>query len=483
MERSKAIRLLAIFVLVLMVCSAAFAEDEQESSAQAKKEVLTGLGQRMLKRVSVDFRNMQVEDAIRLMADQADVDIILSPDVVGTVTATLTNVPLEEALSNILAAHGYGYVASENMLRIAPLEQINKTQERLVSRIYRITYADVKEVEAALKQFIGTTGSLSSNLGTSNIIVTAPESKIKAIDTFISEIDRITPQVLVEARIYDITSTDRFDLGVQWQVGRNTSYAGATTTYGTSGIASPGSTDASNRTDPFMTGLFGGAASESADAVGSLRWGWLNDSIDIDVMLKAQQEGISAKLLANPRILVLDNEPAIFNIVTEIPYVELSDAFGGGTISTVKFKTSGVKLNVTPHLTREEMIKLHLLPSFSVQTSQVTLSAGSGTYQVPVVDVREADTKLLIKSGQTVVLGGLRKKETKKTTNKVPLLGDLPLIGNIFKAEAEDTVNSELVVFITPSIVEKPEMTETELLQYKETDFEGPEPEYTRAEE
>ncbi|MHC4755354.1 MAG: hypothetical protein ACYTBP_12605, partial [Planctomycetota bacterium] len=80
-------------------------------------------------------------------------------------------------------------------------------------------------------------------------------------------------------------------------------------------------------------------------------------------------------------------------------------------------------------------------------------------------------------------LGGLRKKETKKTTNKVPLLGDLPLIGNIFKAEAEDTVNSELVVFITPSIVEKPEMTETELLQYKETDFEGPEPEYTRAEE
>ena len=123
-----------------------------------------------------------------------------------------------------------------------------------------------------------------------------------------------------------------------------------------------------------------------------------------------------------------------------------------------------------------------LLPSFSVQTSQVTLSASSGSYQVPVVDVREADTKLLIKSGQTVVLGGLRKKETKKTTNKVPLLGDLPLIGNIFRAQAEDTVNSELVVFITPSIVEKPEMTETELLQYKETEFEGPVPEYTRAE-
>ncbi|TFG49400.1 MAG: hypothetical protein E4H40_03070 [Candidatus Brocadiia bacterium] len=483
MKWSLAIRLTAVLVFAIITCSAGSAEENQGESTQAKKEVLTGLGQRMLKRVTVEFRNTPIEDAIRIMADQADVDVVKSPEVKGDVTATLTNVPLEEALSNILSAHGYGYIASENMLRIAPLDQINKTQERLVNRIYRITYADVKEVEAALQKFIGTEGSLSSNLGTNNIIVTAAESKIKAIDTFISEIDRITPQILVEARIYDITSKDRFDLGVQWQAGRNTTFSNSDGEFtGSGGIDSPGTTNTSGRTDPFTTGLFGGAPSESTSAKGVLRFGWFNGSIDIDAMLKAQQEGISAKLLANPRILVLDNASAVFNIVTEIPYIELSDASGGGTMSTVKFKPSGVQLKVTPHLTRDEMIRLHLMPSFSVQTSQVTLSAASGSYQVPVVDVREADTTLIIKSKHTVVLGGLKKKETKKTTNQVPLLGDLPILGAAFRAVAESTVNSELVVFITPTIIEQPTMSEREQLNYNKTEFPGPEPEYNRVE-
>ncbi|MCX5635336.1 MAG: secretin and TonB N-terminal domain-containing protein, partial [Planctomycetota bacterium] len=203
------------------------AVDEKQAPAKEvtlKKEILTTIEQRMQKRISVDFRNTPIEDVIRIMAEQVGVDIIKSPNVTGNVTATLTNIPLQEALDNILATHGYGYVASENMIRIAPAAELAEKSEKLVSKIYLITYADVTEVEKSLKTFMSARGTISANPGTSNIIVTDSESKIKAIETFIEQVDRMTPQILVEARIYDITSTDRFDLGINWDVGRNTTF-------------------------------------------------------------------------------------------------------------------------------------------------------------------------------------------------------------------------------------------------------------------
>jgi len=210
--------------------------------------------------------------------------------------------------------------------------------------------------------------------------------------------------------------------------------------------------------------------------------GWLGSGIDIDTVLRAQQNKTNAKLLANPRVLVLDNQKAVIKIVSEIPYIELTETSGGGSMGTTSFREIGVTLEVTPHLTRDEMIRLHLKPEFSVQTGTVDVGTTSAQYPQPVVDRREADTTLLIKSGQTVVLGGLRKKDVTKQINKVPLLGDLPILGLLFRFEGEDTVTSELVVFVTPRIIEKPELSETERKQLTVTEFSGPEVTLTRAE-
>ncbi len=469
----RGLKFLMILAFVMAACAACVAAAENGNEDSEKKEVLTTLEQRMQKRISIDFRDTPIEDVIRIMAEQADVDIVKSPKVTGNVTATLTNVPLQEALNNILAAHNYGYVADKNMIRIAPVADIAEKSERLVNRIYRITYADVAEVEKALKKFISARGSISSNPSTSNVIVTDSESKIKAIDTFITEIDRITPQILVEARIYDITSKDRLDLGIEWNAGRNTTYSGGTTTVGT---------NPSNRTDPFITGIFEGATSKTSGTSGAIRLGWLNSGIDIDTILKAQQNIINAKLLANPRILVLDNESAMIKIISEIPYQELTETGLGSSIGTTAFKEVGVELEVTPHITRDEMVRLELKPTFSVKVSDVTFKSGSLEYPQPVVDTREADTTLLIKNGQTVVLGGLRKKEVSQQINKIPLLSDLPLIGVLFKFEGEDTVTSELVVFITPRIIKQPVMSETEKRAFEATKFSAPKLDYTRAE-
>jgi type IV pilus assembly protein PilQ len=467
LTRSKRLGLLALMALVMLACSAAVAEDAGEETA----EVRTTLEQRMQKPISVKYSGEDIDLVIEMMAGYADIDIIKSPSVTGPVTATLTEVPLEEALTNILAIHGWGYVKSESMIRILPLEEIREAPESMVSKIYRITYADVKGVQAALKEFISRDGAISSNIGTSDIIITDYESRIQAIDTFIEQIDRITPQILVDARIYDVTSQERLDLGIEWQAGRNTNY-------GAGGIGDVG-TNPTGRRDPFLTGGWEGDTAKTSGVLGVLRLGWLNDSIDIDAMLKAQENVIHAKLLANPRVLVLDNETALFDIVREHPYVERS--VSAGTITeTVKFKNAGVKLTVTPHITRDGMIRLHILPEFNLFVERVNLSSDSTN--VPVIDTRKANTIALVKDRQTVVLGGLRKKDVSKQVNKVPLLGDLPLVGALFKFEGEDTSIAELVVFITPRIVEAPVLTERELRAYEATEFGGPIDDDTRAE-
>jgi type IV pilus secretin PilQ/predicted competence protein len=368
------------------------------------------------------------------------------------------------------------------MIRISSVEEMSESSERLENKIYHIDYASVKDVEDALKKFLSARGSLSSNIGTSDIIITDSESRMKAISTFIEQVDRITPQIEVEARIYDITSKDRMDLGIEWQVGRNTTYSsGGKPAYGTAGILSTGENPTGLK-NPFDTGVFAGSTGKTQSTTGAFRFGWLTPTFDIDALLRAQKENIDAKLLANPRIMVLDNQQAKIKIVSQIPYQEITDTSAGGSIGSTAFREVGVTLTVTPHLTRERMVRLQLKPEFSVQTGSVIIGTATNTFSQPVVDTREADTTLLVEDGHTVVLGGLRKKDTTKQINKIPFLGDLPIVGAAFKFTGDDSTTSELVVFITPRIVENPVLSEREMQQFKVTDFNGPKPVYTDSE-
>ena len=427
-----------------------------------KPELLSPVRQRMLQEISIDFKDTLIDDVLMIMARQAEVDIIKSPKVQGTVTATLTDVPLAEALSNILAAHGYAYVTTDNVIRVVPQDEIFEVREKLISRVFRITYADVKDLEMALRQFISDQGAISSNPGTSNIIITDTESKMKAINSFIEEIDRITPQILVEAQIYDISSVHNLDLGVQWQAQTLTNFGAAGTgqafgnNYGTLG------NNLGPVTDTALGGGFASAISQASTS-GLFRVGVLNEHLSVDAAVHAAQDDVRAKLLANPRVLVLDNEMAEIKIVEEIPYQQLTESTeGAGAVGTTEFKEVGVELRVTPHLTRDGLIHLRLNPKFSTQVGTVNIVSGGNTIPQPVVATRETITTALIKDKETVVIGGLKKQDKLQQVNKIPLLGDLPLLGSLFRFEGESTTNSELVVFITPHLVEQPTLTEDE---------------------
>jgi type IV pilus assembly protein PilQ len=425
------------------------------------------LEQRMQKTISVDFINTPIEDVIKMIAEQADVDIIKSPTVTGNVTAKLTNVPLGEALDNILAVHNYGRVINKNMIRVAPLDEIAQKEEILETRVYQITYADVGEVESALKKFISKRGSLSSSPGTSNIIIKDSESNIKAMDEFVAKIDRVTPQILVEVRIYDITSTDGFNIDANWMAGLNN------TTKTIAGAAATDLTDVVDdddyytyrRTRPYVGGEF----APSSTGGGTITIGFL-DTFSAEIALNVLRSEVGAKLLANPRLLVLDNETAQFEIIRQVPYTEVSTTGAGTDTQTVKFKDIGTMLKVTPHVTRDGMIRLNINPEFGVQVGETT---------PPTVDTRKMNTKALVKDGQTVVLGGLRKREVSQEVHKIAILGDIPILGGLFSGVDETLTTSEIIIFITPRIVVEPTLSPHESKSLGATDFSDPRTTYT----
>jgi len=469
-------------------------------------------------RITYSCVDSPIETVLMQLAEQAKVDIVKSPKVTGNVTAKLTDVPLEEALTNILAANDCTFIATDNMIRVVPVAEVTLVTEELISKVYRITYADANEVAVALRNFVSERGRVALNKGTSHIVVTDTERKIKAIDKFVEELDRETPQVLVEVRIYDITTKEGFELGKEWHVARNTplktidrtktttdsdSPSSLTTTTNTNFTREetgevhqttsgnyvdsdqtagsmqmdettgpdkriestetttvtelPKTTYTDTETETYQTRRRKPFVGGSFDRVqgGTLNFSILNDAVDLELALNILSTQVEAKLLANPRILVVDNETADFQIIREVPYTELTQTGRGQMITSTVFKPIGIKLEVTPHVTREGVLRLHILPEFSILVSQ-------NVNGVPTVDTRKADTITLVKDGQTVAIGGLRRRQTSKNISKVPVLGDMPLVGGLFQSETESVEINELIVFITPKIIIQPETLETE---------------------
>jgi type II secretory pathway component GspD/PulD (secretin) len=216
------------------------------------------------------------------------------------------------------------------------------------------------------------------------------------------------------------------------------------------------------RRKPFVGGSF--------DRIegGTLSFSLLNDAVDLEFALHVLHQQVEAKLLANPRVLVLDKKTANFEIFREIPYREMRQVGREDPITYTEFKDVGIHLKVTPHITRDSMLRLRVAPEFGVLVSQ-------NLEGVPTVDTRRADTVALVRDGQTIAIGGLRKRQTSKDISKVPLLADLPLLGGLFVSETESIEINELVVFITCKIVIEPTLSDLEKKQLSRTEFASPE--------
>jgi type IV pilus assembly protein PilQ len=445
--------------------------EQQQAALLQQQQQMAGpeLRQRMKTRVSVDFREAPMEDVIKSLAQQADIDIVKGPSVTGTVTATLTDVPLDEAMDSIFSVHGFGYTTSETIVRIVPKTELAQYMIKMQTKIYHIDYADCEAVSKAVTGMLSPQGKIAMNKATSHLCITDSDQKIEQIDKFIEEMDRETPQILVEARIYDVSCSIFLDLGIDWSAGTFTLVDAAT------GLPL-------SRTSPYVAAASASTITTAPKATGVLRLGVVNGDTNIDAVLTAARDDVKARLLANPKILVLNGEQAKISIVTEIPYQELTQTSGGGNIGTTKFKEVGVTLEVTPQIARDEKIRLTLKPTFSVQTGTVPLAIPTGiataiTSPQPIVDKREEQTFALIQDGQTVVIGGLKKRDVVQEISRIPLLSDIPLLGELFKFRGDKAVNSELIVFITPHIIAEPSLSpsDTRKLDDMNSDLRVPE--------
>jgi type IV pilus assembly protein PilQ len=454
--------------------------NKEANPEASESKVMTEMEKKMQTIVTVDFRETPIDDVIKSLTQQADVDVVVSPQVTGNITATLTDVPLYDALDNILAVHGYGFMTTEKVVRIVPKAELAAQPVKLSTKIFHLDYAKMDETIKALKDVLSSRGRISSNVDTKHILITDTEDNMKLLDQFVEKMDQEIPQVLIEAQIYDVSSEASLDIGVNWYAGRLTFYDATTGAAVKYPVNSTNSLYGSSHTDPFVTGSFSSGITRASNTDALLRFGILNNHLDIDAVLEASQDNVNAKLLANPKILVLNGESANIKVIKEIPYQELTQTSGGGNIGTTNFKEVGVELNVTPYLTRENKIRMEIHPIFSAQTGSVPMPIIAGTSTIsslqPIVDTREALTHALVASGQTVVIGGLKKKDIVQEISKVPLLCDVPILGLLFRYKGETTINSELLVFITPRLISEPELSERETEQLENSQSEMCEP-------
>jgi type IV pilus assembly protein PilQ len=432
------------------------AEESIEAEITEKQEEPDALeeGKFTGKKISLDFQDADIVPIFRLLADISGYNIVVSPQVKGNLTMKLINVPWDQALDLILKTFSLGKTVQGNIIRIAPYSVFAKERqeaakavtagikaEPLITRIFPISYADVGKVESSIKssRLLTERGSTSVDVRTSTMLVKDVASVFPEIEKLLATLDTPTPQVLIEARIVEVNTSEISDLGIQWG-GIMLSPDGLAQIGGFSGLGTGPVTGAHYLVDFPSGALAGGGA--------GFTFGMLNParSMGLDLQLSAFETLGKLKIISNPRIITLDNKEAKILQGKSIPVRKLTTE---GTIST-EFKDVTLELTVKPHIAPDDTISM--IVNIKKEELDPTLPSIEG---VPGTDKKEAKTSVIIANGETVVIGGVYKITKSHTTEGVPGLMKIPILGWLFKSREIQTTTAELLIFITPRIVEQ----------------------------
>jgi len=418
-------------------------------------------------RISLNFQSIEVRSVLQLIADFTELNLVASDSVTGSITLRLQNVPWDQALDLILKTRGLDSRKIGNVLMVAPAQEIaererleieaNKQLAELAplqSEFIRIRYAKAVNVVGLFKAGSEEGGSLISERGsvvvderTNSIVVTDTAAKLAEIRDLIEKVDIPIRQVMIEARIVIASSNIDQQLGIRWGGGylnangdKFTSVAGDTssvTSLNSQMIA--GSSPIQMPTAPLVDlGVSGGT---SGFAVG-----FTSTDLFLTAELSALEASGEGEVVSQPKVITGDKQKASIKSGTEIPYQE--GAASGAT--TTAFKEAVLKLDVTPNITPDDRILLDLVVN---QDSVGELVPSGNGGLIPTIDTTELTTQVLVGNGETVVLGGVFKNEELVKVEKVPFLGDIPYLGNLFKSKANTQQKTETLIFITPRIL------------------------------
>ena len=425
-------------------------------------------------RLSMDFKDADVNNLLRIIAEVSGQNIVAGEEVKGKVTVRLVDVPWDRALDNILRINGLGFVREDNIIRVAKLSAIRKERDErrkelvdemeapvapLTTKIIPVNYADPKKIVDSLNKIKSKRGSISVDDRTAKLLVRDTSSNIEQMEIVLRELDTPTPQVMIEARIVTVASSHTRSLGIQWGF-QNTHVDSRTgvdpfvlsqlfgsqgfdmSTAGTTG----GPTPAVTAGVPAAVNL---PIPGPAGAIGVVL-GKINDTFRLQAQLTALEDEALARTLSTPRIVALDNEEAVVKQGQEIPFTTVDSS--GRT--TVTFKEAVLSLTVTPHVTADRRVSMKIKVTDDSKGEEITFAGGFAFS----FNRAEATSSLLVEDGSTVVIGGVRKRETGVSEKRVPFLGNIPVLGWLFKNRTEDLKprTVELLFFITPTIIDTP---------------------------
>jgi len=382
--------------------------------------------------VSLDLVDARATEVLRGMAYQGHVDLVLAAAIEQRVAVHVKEMPWADAFQAVLSAAGLVARWEGSRVRVITPAQLRTEREvgdqleRQRPRTVVVPLQNLFATDAAkaLTSVLSETGRIGVDEERNALVVTDVPSRLEVVDRAIRELDRVAPQVMIEAIIVDVTLNDELHYGFDWtltkaegdQVGLNQALrVGA----GTNPVTNPG---------------------------GNLTFTLMGDNWTIGGVYDVLQTFDHVQILANPKVLALNNRQAIIEIIDEIPYQELTQTSEGGQIGTTNFKEVGIKLQVKPRIAADGTVHLEL-------TAEQSAPTGAVVNQVPVVQTRRSTTTMSVRDGRIIALGGLRRHRSASNEDKIPVLGDLKWLGSLFRRSETVDVDTELVVFIRPKVV------------------------------
>jgi type IV pilus assembly protein PilQ len=403
------------------------------------------------KKISLDFQDADIVPIFRLLADISGYNIVVSPEVKGKLTMKLLNVPWDQALDIILKTFSLGKTIENNIIRIAPHTAFAKESEDaarakeselkavpLDTRMFAINYADVSSIEKSIKdaKILSSRGSISVDKRTSSVAINDVASVFPQIENLLATLDKPTPQVLIEARVVEAFELDVRSLGIQWGIHTegNDIVAGTTTNEG-----------------PFTDKHFMVDLPSPEGVAGGIAFGFLNaaKTQGLELVLSALETTGRSKRISNPRVVTTDNEKATIMQGTSVPFPKID--VQSGQISA-EYKDVAILIEVTPHIAPAGSVTMSVLVRKEDIIGFVPLGGGT---QAPRTDKIEGVTKVLIQTGETLVIGGVLQKRERTDSTGVPGLMKIPVLGWLFKNRKTTEETSELLIFITPRVLEK----------------------------
>lgn len=511
MNKSNSFILFLIALALLFgSCGSLCAAAEQEAAAAVVPQEAASQNN-----VTFDFKDADIQNVLKIISYKSGVNIISSPDVTGAVTIRLVDVPWEKALDAILTAHSFGYEwLNDKIIMVTTLDKINQkkklkfdelTQQKKVeleqkkaeieqkkanmqidaqkkkeaveaipldTKAFVLNFSKAEDIKAAIQNLVSTRGKIMLESRTNTLIVTDTRQSLSKIAGIIKSLDRATPQVAIEAKIIETTLGTSEKLGIDWSLRASLKgsqrpvtfpFRTASSNLGQSylpQIQTPSSLERVTLTQQSETGtvlntstteqLFHRLAagfpvvSEDLFTFGTL------DFTEFQAILEILNQRTNTKVLSNPRIVTLNNREAkiIVGSVVPIPTYEYSKDTGTRVVSGYIDQEIGVGLTVTPNINDKDYITLNVRPTID----QIIGYTGPNNER-PIISTRNAETNVMIKDGQTLVIGGLIAEKKTNFKKKVPILGDIPGLDKIF-SKKEDTIDrTELLVFISPHIV------------------------------